>query len=338
MSKLEKIENNLLYELISTITEAKKHVAVQINSTLSITYWQVGKKINEHLLENKRADYGKRVVTTMATQLAKQFGKSFESRNLRRMMQFASIYTDFQIVVSLTRQLSWTHILVLIPLKSDEARSFYANQISKNCWGVRETRRQIEKKAYERTVIAKVQSPMENLETHIFKDPYFLDFLGLKNGYLEKDLEAAIINELEQFILELGAGFTFVERQKRMIIDGEDFSLDLLFYHRKLQRLVAVELKIGKFKAAYKGQMELYLKWLNRYEKEEGENAPIGLILCPESSREQIELLEMHKDGIVVAEYLTDLPPKDKLEEKLHSLFIEAKERIARIKIMELIK
>jgi hypothetical protein len=127
-----------------------------------------------------------------------------------------------------------------------------------------------------------------------------LDFLNLGNDYLEKDLEQAILYELEKFILELGKGFTFVERQKRMIIDGEDFNLDLLFYHRKLKRLVAIELKLGKFQAKHKGQMELYLKWLDKYEKQEGENTPIGLILCAESSREQIELLEMHKDGIMV--------------------------------------
>ncbi|SDZ59281.1 Protein of unknown function [Flavobacterium aquidurense] len=157
-----------------------------------------------------------------------------------------------------------------------------------------------------------------------------MDFLNLGNAYLEKDLEQAILYELEKFILELGKGFTFVERQKRMIIDGEDFNLDLLFYHRKLKRLVAIELKLGKFQAKHKGQMELYLRWLDKYEKQEGENTPIGLILCAESSREQIELLEMHKDGIIVAEYWTDLPPKKQFEEKIHSLLTEAKEKIER--------
>jgi RecB family endonuclease NucS len=158
--------------------------------------------------------------------------------------------------------------------------------------------------------------------------------LGLQNTFLEKDLEDAILHDLETFILELGKGFTFVERQKRMIIDGEDFNLDLLFYHRKLKRLVAIELKLGKFQAKHKGQMELYLKWLDKYEKQEGENTPIGLILCAESSREQIELLEMHKDGILVAEYWTDLPPKKQFEEKIHLLLTEARERIERKKLL----
>ncbi|MCR6639663.1 MAG: DUF1016 domain-containing protein [Sporocytophaga sp.] len=168
-----------------------------------------------------------------------------------------------------------------------------------------------------------------------FKDPYLLDFLNLPIGYLENDLESAILRELEKFILEIGKGFAFVERQKRMIIDGEDYYLDLLFYHRKLRRLVAIELKIGKFQANHKGQMELYLKWLNKYERQVGEEAPVGLILCAEASREQVELLEMHKDGIIVAEYLTELPPKQELEKRLHKAYLEAKEILEKRKLTE---
>ena len=183
---------------------------------------------------------------------------------------------------------------------------------------------------YERSIIANEQLPQSIGETaNTFKDPYFLDFLGLKEGYLENDLEKAILKEFELFILELGVGFTFVERQKRMIIDSQDFYLDLLFYHRQLQRLVAIELKLGKFKASHKGQMELYLRWLDKYEKKPHEKTPIGLILCAQASKEQIELLEMHKDGIMVAEYWTELPPKKLLEEKLHSALVDAKERLA---------
>lgn len=148
-------------------------------------------------------------------------------------------------------------------------------------------------------------------------------------------MEAAILKEVEAFILELGNGFTFVERQKRMIIDGDDFNLDLLFYHRKLKRLVAIELKIDKFKAKYKSQMELYLKWLDKNEKQEGEETPIGLILCATAGNEQIELLQPEKDGIMVAEYWTELPPKNVLEEKLHKSLIEAKERLARKQLKE---
>jgi predicted nuclease of restriction endonuclease-like (RecB) superfamily len=187
-------------------------------------------------------------------------------------------------------------------------------------------RRQIASKTFERTSIANAQlSPQSDIPFNTFKDPYILDFLNLKDGYLENDLEAAILQELERFIMEAGKGFAFIERQKRMIIDGEDFYLDLLFYHLTLKRLVAIELKLGKFQAKHKGQMELYLKWLNRYERQDGEDAPVGLILCAESSREQVELLEMHKDGIIVAEYWTELPPKKALEQKIHTLLAEAK-------------
>jgi predicted nuclease of restriction endonuclease-like (RecB) superfamily len=226
--------------------------------------------------------------------------------------------------------------LTLIPLKEKSARDFYGMLTYENCFGVRELRKQIEKKVYERTEKADILLYHTGLiNKGVFKDPYLLDFLDLKDGYLENDLESAILRELELFILELGSGFTFVERQKRMIIDGDDYNLDLLFYHRKLKRLVAIELKIDKFRAKHKGQMELYLKWLNKYEKQEGEQAPIGLILCAETSKEQIELLEMHKDGIMVAEYWTELPPKEILEAKLHEALIEARERLERKKLRE---
>ena len=303
-----------------------------------LTYWQVGKTINEHILNNQRAEYGKEIVGTVARQLAELYGKSFEERNLRRMMQFADQFSDIEIVSPLATQLSWSHFIEVLKLKNDNARLFYLQKSAEATWSKRELRNQIERKAFERSEIANTQL-QNNLEftdtTGVFKDPYFLDFLGLKEGYLEKDLETAILRELETFILELGAGFTFVERQKRIILDGKDFYLDLLFYHRKLKRLIAIELKLGEFKASHKGQMELYLKWLNRYEKQDGENNPIGLILCAEASREQVELLEMHKDGIMVAEYWAELPPKKKLEQKLHAILLEAKQRIEIKKLEE---
>lgn len=224
--------------------------------------------------------------------------------------------------------------MVIIPLSSTESQIFYAQKSVSEAWGVRELRKQIANKTFERVGIADSQIiGSETIETGIFKDPYLADFLNLSTGYLEKDLESAILANLEKFIMELGRGFAFVERQKRMIIDGEDFYLDLLFYHRKIKRLVAIELKIGKFQAKHKGQMELYLKWLDKYERQEGELAPIGLILCPESSKEQIELLEMHKDGIMVAEYWTELPPKEIFQKQLHNAWLEANEKIERKKI-----
>lgn len=337
MSKktVNQTEQALINELSLLIEQSQQQVVAQANSALTLLFWHIGKRINEDILQNKRAGYGKQVVFTLSAQLKEKYGRNFELGNLRRMMQFAEQFTDLQIVATLSRQLSWSHFKELIPLKSHEARLYYAKASATQAWGIRELRKQISAKTFERSSIANLQNTSNHSAIHnTFKDPYFLDFLGLQNTYLEKDLEAAILRELEAFILELGKGFAFVERQKRMIIDGEDFHLDLLFYHRNLKRLVAIELKLGKFEAQHKGQMELYLKWLDKYEKTEGENSPIGLILCAESSREQIELLEMHKDGIMVAEYWTELPPKKQLEQKIHSILMEARERIERNKLL----
>ena len=329
-------ENDLLKELSQLIEQSQQQFIAQANSNLTILFWHIGNRINENILQNKRADYGKQIVVTLSRELTKKYGRNFEEKNLRRMLQFAQQFTDSSIVVTLSRQLSWSHFLVLFPLKTIEAKLFYAKTASNQALGVRDLRKQIETKAFERTSIANLKAQPNNFNTYnTFKDPYFLDFLGLRNTYLEKDLEDAILRELEAFILELGTGFAFVERQKRMIIDGEDFSLDLLFYHRNLKRLVAIELKLGKFEAKHKGQMELYLKWLDKYEKKDGELSPVGLILCAESSREQVELLEMHKDGIMVAEYWTELPPKKELEKKIHTLLAEAKERLERRKLVD---
>ncbi len=329
-------EKTLLKELSQLIEQSQQQLLVQANSTLTMLFWHIGNRINENILQHKRADYGKQIVSTLSTQLKNKYGKNFELRNVQRMIQFAEQFTDITIVVTLSRQLSWSHFVTLLPLKTIEAKLFYAQTASNQALGVRDLRKQIEVKAFERTSISNLQATPNNFNTYnTFKDPYFLDFLGLQNTYLEKDLEEAILRELEAFILELGTGFAFVERQKRMIIDGEDFRLDLLFYHRNLKRLVAIELKLGKFEAKHKGQMELYLKWLDKYEKKEGELSPVGLILCAESSREQVELLEMHKDGIMVAEYWTELPPKKELEQKIHAILAEAKERIERKKLIE---
>ncbi len=322
---------DLLNQLIVLIENAKRQVVSHANSTLTVLFWHIGNQIINHKLKNKRGEYGKQIVVTLSRELVEKFGKNYEEKNLRRMIQFAEKYTDFEKVVTLSRHLSWSHFLTLIPIKDQNARDFYGEMAYVNLFGVRELRKNIKHKVFERTENADLQLLESNrIEKGTFKDPYFLDFLELKDGYLENDLESAILKELELFILELGTGFTFVERQKRMIIDGDDHNLDLLFFHRKLKRLVAIELKIDKFKAKYKGQMELYLRWLDKYERQEGEQNPIGLILCAVASKEQIELLEMHKDGIMVAEYWTELPPKEILEAKLHEVFIEARERIAR--------
>jgi predicted nuclease of restriction endonuclease-like (RecB) superfamily len=322
-------EFDLLNELVVLIESSKKRVNRTVNGELNLLFWQIGKRINEEILQNNRAEYGKQVVLTIAEKLTAKYGRNFEQKNLRRMMQFANVIKEYEIVEPVARQLTWSHILLLIPLREVNAQLFYANRAIEENWSKRELRKQIELKAFERTEIANIQLKSESNDLlNTFKDPYVLDFLNLKSSFIENDLESAILKDLESFILELGKGFAFRERQKRIIIDGEDFYLDLLFYNRNLKRLVAIELKLGKFQAQFKGQMELYLKWLNRYEKAEDEKEPIGLILCAESNKEQIELLEMHKDGIMVAEYWTVMPPKKELEQKLHLLLREAKDRL----------
>ncbi len=322
-------DQNLINQLIRLVEETKNQVITYSTSSLITMFWQIGNMIKLDSLNNKRGEYGKQIVVTLSRELVERFGRNFEEKNLRRMIQFAEKFPDYENVVTLSRHLSWSHILVLIPIKKEEARHFYTQNIVSSALSVRELRNQISKKVYERTTAANLQiANTKSIEKGIFKDPYLLDFLKLPEGYLENDLERAILKELESFILELGNGFTFVERQKRMIIDGDDHYLDLLFFHRKLKRLIVVELKIDKFKAKYKGQMELYLKWLNKHEKQDGEEMPIGLILCSEASYEQIELLEMHKDGIMVAEYWTELPPKKLFEQKLQQALSDAKKRI----------
>ncbi|GAG99096.1 unnamed protein product, partial [marine sediment metagenome] len=255
-------------------------------------------------------------------------------------VQFAEVFSDMEIVVTLSRQLSWSHFVAILPLKDDLQRDFYAEMCRVERWSVRTLRKKIDGMLYERTAISK--KPEELIEKDlaalreedrltpdlVFRDPYLLDFLGLKDTFSEKDLETAILREMENFILELGAGFSFVARQKRITVDNEDHYLDLLFFHRKLKRLIAIELKLGKFKAAYKGQMELYLRWLEKYEKEPGEETPLGLILCAGKASEHIELLELDKSGIKVAEYMTELPKRELLEQKLHKAVETARKRL----------
>jgi len=333
IKNIQTSEQSLFNDLSQLIEQSKQFVVVQANSVMTVLFWNVGKRINENILQNKRADYGKRIVPTLSAQLESAYGKNFKLKNIRRMMKFAEQFPDLTIVAPLTQQLSWSHFVELLPLKETDTRLFYAKEVAERNLGVRELRQAIERKEFERTEIANIQwTEHSSIPFNVFKDPYFLDFLNLPKVFNENDLENAILKELERFILEMGKGFAFVERQKRMIIDDEDHHLDLLFYHRTLKRLVAIDLKMKKFQAKYKGQMELYLKWLNRYERQEGENEPIGLLLCTEGNREQIELLEMHKDGIMVAEYWTELPSKKLLVQKIREIVMETRELFERNK------
>ncbi|MCK9162652.1 MAG: PDDEXK nuclease domain-containing protein [Arcobacteraceae bacterium] len=333
-----KLQNNTLFDQIKELVEqTKQSVTISVNSSMTLMYWHIGKLINDEILQNQRAEYGKEIIATLSRQLTTQFGKGYTISALSRMMKFAK-NIDEKIVATLSQQLSWSHIVELIILEDNLKIGFYAQMSIEQKWGVRALRERIDSMLYERTALSKKPQKLIKQELQanqkdtiskdfILKDPYLLDFLELNDRYLEKDLEDAILRNIEKFIFELGVGFSFIERQKRIIIDGEDFKIDLLFYNRKLKRLIAIDLKIGRFKAEYKGQMELYLKWLSKHEKEEGENEPLGIILCADKKEEQIELLEIEKSGIHVAEYLTVLPPKDILQQKLQLAIESAKQK-----------
>jgi predicted nuclease of restriction endonuclease-like (RecB) superfamily len=340
--KLVKSSNQLLSDLRMLIAETRQDVARSVNSALLMLYWKVGQRIRQDILKEKRAAYGREIVVTLSRQLVEEFGNGFSRPNLFRMVRFAEVFSVEEIVSTLSRQLSWSHLVEIIPLKDDLQRDFYAEMCRIERWSVRTLRQKIAGMLYERTALSKKSKELAKKELAalreedkltpdlVFRDPYFLDFLGLKDTYSEKQLEAAILRELESFILEIGVGFTFVARQKRITVDEEDYYLDLLFYHRKLRRLVAIELKLDKFKAAHKGQMELYLRWLEKYEKQPGEELPIGLILCADKSDEHVELLQLSKSGIRVAAYLTELPPRELLRQKLHEAIELAKAQIKR--------
>lgn len=340
MREISTPSQGLFSEIRALIEQSRQQVAVTVNATMTLLYWQVGKRVNEEVLKEKRAEYGKQVVATLARQLTAEYGGSFSEKNLRRMMQFAEVFPDREIVVSLIRQLSWTHILALIPIEDRLQRAFYLEMCKIEKWSVRTLRERIKSMLYERTAIS--SKPEETIRHEIeqlgeggqitpdlvFRDPYFLDFLNLKDCYSEKDLESAIVAELQRFISELGSDFAFLARQKRISIDNRDYFLDLLFYHRRLKALVAIDLKIGEFDAAYKGQMELYLAWLEKHESVEGENPPVGLILCAGKNPEHVELLQLQRSNIRVADYLTALPPKEVLLNGLHRAIAYARNRL----------
>ncbi len=332
---------SLIQDLRQIIEQARGRVAATANYELTMMYWHIGERINREVLDNQRAEYGKQIVATVARQLQEEFGrKGFDEKSIRRMMQFATLFPDSQIVAPLARQLWWSHFVEVMPLKDELQREFYLTMAASERWSKRTLQAKIDGMLFERTAISGkpdefIKKELSTLRDDnvmspdlVFKSPYFLEFTGLKGMYSEKNLEDSLIAHLEQFIIELGNGFSFVARQKRMIIDGQDFYLDLLFYHRRLHRLIAIDLKLGSFKAQYKGQMELYLRWLEAHEMEPGEETPLGLLLCTEGSDEQIELLQLDKAGIKVAKYLTELPPRHVLMQQIQKSLEAAKSRI----------
>ena len=336
------ISRVLLGDIQALIDASRTRAAQAVNAELTLLFWRIGHRIQTEVLAGQRAGYGDEVVSTLPSQLVAHYGRGFGEKNLRRMVKFAATFPDESIVATVSRQLSWSHFVALLGLKDSLERDYYLQMACSERWSVRTLRERIDSLLYQRTALS--QRPDETIAKElatlrdaqrmspalVMRDPYILDFLGLQDTWQEDDLEAAIIREMESFLLELGAGFTFVARQKRIQVDDEDFHLDLLFYNRKLRRLVAVELKVGEFKAAFKGQMELYLRWLDRHEREPSEGSPLGIILCTGKKSEQIELLELDKSGIHVAEYLTTLPPRDVLMTRLHQATRRARLQVER--------
>ena len=323
--------DGLLTDVREMIEQSRRQVAQAVNAGVTILYWRIGKRIQNEILRGERAGYGDEILATLSQQLSAEFGRGYSYTALTRMVKFATIFPETEILATLSQQLSWSHFKELLPLDQPLEREFYAEMCRVERWSVRTLREKIGSMLYERTAISKQPEEVARAEllklqregqlspNLVFRDPYVLDFLGLKDRYVERDLEAAILSEMESFLLELGDGFAFLARQKRLQIDSDDFYLDLLFYHRRLRRLIAIELKLGEFKAEYKGQMELYLRWLAKHEQQAGEESPLGIILCAGKKEEQIELLELGQSGIHVAEYLTMLPPRKLLQEKLHA-------------------
>lgn len=330
----------LLDDARRLIGEARRQASAAVNASLTLLYWRLGDRIRREVLGDQRAGYGEEIVATLSRQLETEFGRGYSEKSLRRMLQFAEAFPEQEIVVTLSRQLSWSHFSTLLPLRQPFQREFYAEMSRTEGWSVRVLRERIDSMLYERTALSRkpeslIQHELELLRNKgevtpalVLKDPYVLDFLELSDRYIEKDLEDAILREMESFLLELGAGFSFVARQKRIQLDGDDFYIDLLLYNRKLRRLVALELKQGDFKPEFKGQMELYLRWLAKFEREDSEELPLGIILCAGKNTEQIELLELDAAGIHVAEYLTILPPREALQRRMQEAIATARRRL----------
>jgi predicted nuclease of restriction endonuclease-like (RecB) superfamily len=339
MGEIVKTEASLVAELRGLIEQARQYVAQTANSTLTMLHWKLGNRIHREILAGQRAGYGEEILPTLSAKLVPDYGKGFSTRNLARMIKFADAFPDETIVATLSRELSWSHIVEILPLKAPLEREYYAELCRIERWSVRTLRERIGSQLYLRTAISKqpeavIQAEISHLRAGgqltpdmVFRDPYMLDFLGLPEGYSERDLESAILRDMERFLLEMGAGFTFVARQKRISLDSDDFYLDLLFYHRHMRRLVAVELKLEPFAPAHKGQMELYLRWLDKYDRAPGEESPIGLILCAGAKAEQVELMDLSAANIRVAEYLAHIPDMTLLQRELHRAVLLARER-----------
>ncbi|OQX22093.1 MAG: cytoplasmic protein [Candidatus Altiarchaeales archaeon A3] len=339
MKKIQK-NDDVFSKISGLIEQARKKVALTINQEMVLLYWNIGKTIREEIIKSERAEYGKQIVHALSGELTLKYGRGYSEQSLWHMVKFYDVYSILSAVQREFKGLSWSHIKTIIYLDDNLKRQFYAILCQKEQWSTRTLPERINTMLYERTALSKlpektIENQLKELKEEdkmtpelVFRDRYVLKFLGLSDTYSEKDLEQAILNSLEKFILEFGKDFYFVARQKRLTIDNEDYYIDLLFYHRKLRCFIVIDLKVGKFKAEYKGQIELYLRYLEKYEMDEGENPPVGVILCTEKGKELIELLFLPDDNIKVAEYLTKLPSKELFAEKLHKAMLMAQVKL----------
>lgn len=332
---------DLVRDVATLIDEARQRAAQHVNAELTELYWRVGKRLAIEVLGGERAAYGKQIIASLSGELTSRYGRGWTAKQLHHCVRFAEIFPAEEIVSTLCRQLSWSHLRRLIYVEDSTKREFYLTMAKTERWSVRQLAERMDSQLFERTAIsrkpdetirrelAQLQEQGTMSEELVLKESLHSRLPNLNDSYLEKDLEDAILRELQQFLLEMGSGFSFVARQYRIQIDNDDYYIDLLFYNRKLRRLVVIDLKVGSFKPEYKGQMELYLRWLAKNEQEPGEEPPLGIILCAGKKQEQIELLELDAAGIHVAEYLTTLPPREVLQQRLHEAVHNARARLS---------
>ena len=329
MGDIKKLNNHFYTAVKELLHNARNKVYQTINSTMTQTYWEIGRRIVEEEQSGEdRAEYGKSLLKALSYQLTQEFGRGFSVDNLEKMRKFYLVYPNSE-TVSRKFKLSWSHYIFLTRISNENERNFYEIESIEGHWSLRELRRQFDSGLFERLALSRDKGKVAELATQgqiiqdvqdLIKDPYILEFVGLpeQHHYSESQLEQKLIDKLEHFLLELGKGFTFVARQKRITIDEEHFKIDLVFYNRFLKCFVVIDLKIGKLKHQDIGQMMMYVNYYDRIEKREDETPTIGIILCKDKSKTLVEMT-LPKDNaqIYASKYLTVLPDKEEFRRLL---------------------